>query len=419
MSKQTNRRGFTITELVIVIVVIAILAAVLIPTFASLINKANQSADIQAARQMNVALAAGSAVEEPATFEEVIDILAEAGYDAENSLKPITANHQFYWYSTYNTIILANEEDEANPVVVYPTDNDELVANFATDLPKTDAQQVLFDLEAGFRQFVTVEVESAEDVVAALGKGQSVALKEDVTVTQPIAIPAGANTTIDLNGKTLTTAVQEEQSSGTRHFYATENRGTVTIEDGTFNSRGLGNYGTMIIKEDAVVNAIDRNGGAAVWNYAGGEIVIEGGTFTATGGDYATNGEIELEPGVVNNAGKMVINGGTFTAAQSGCYAIISSGELVINNADVTALRGAVCINAGTAVINGGTFKVTAAKTAGGYHALYVEEGASVEIKGGVFTADNYDICSMSGLSAIKYDSSKFTAAEDKYLESK
>ena len=44
-----NRKGFTIVELVIVIAVIAILAAVLIPTFATVISKANQSNATQTA----------------------------------------------------------------------------------------------------------------------------------------------------------------------------------------------------------------------------------------------------------------------------------------------------------------------------------------------------------------------------------
>ena len=44
------KKGFTITELVIVIAVIAILAAVLIPTFANVINNANESAAMQEAR---------------------------------------------------------------------------------------------------------------------------------------------------------------------------------------------------------------------------------------------------------------------------------------------------------------------------------------------------------------------------------
>ena len=47
-----NRKGFTITELVIVIAVIAILAAVLIPTFSGIIGKANDSANLQEARSI-------------------------------------------------------------------------------------------------------------------------------------------------------------------------------------------------------------------------------------------------------------------------------------------------------------------------------------------------------------------------------
>ena len=45
-----NRKGFTITELVIVIAVIAILAAVLIPTFSGMIKKAEDSAITQETR---------------------------------------------------------------------------------------------------------------------------------------------------------------------------------------------------------------------------------------------------------------------------------------------------------------------------------------------------------------------------------
>lgn len=48
--KKNNRKGFTIVELVIVIAVIAILAAVLIPTFSGMVNKANDSATLQEAR---------------------------------------------------------------------------------------------------------------------------------------------------------------------------------------------------------------------------------------------------------------------------------------------------------------------------------------------------------------------------------
>ena len=45
--KKMNKKGFTIVELVIVIAVIGILAAVLIPTFSSVIDKANANSALQ------------------------------------------------------------------------------------------------------------------------------------------------------------------------------------------------------------------------------------------------------------------------------------------------------------------------------------------------------------------------------------
>ena len=53
--KRNNKKGFTIVELVIVIAVIAILAGVLIPTFSGLVEKANDSKNLQEARNIYTA----------------------------------------------------------------------------------------------------------------------------------------------------------------------------------------------------------------------------------------------------------------------------------------------------------------------------------------------------------------------------
>ena len=108
MKKQN--KGFTIVELVIVIAVIAVLAAVLIPTFSSLIRKANLSADKQAVREMNIALAADETINgKPADIQTCMYVLAQAGYNSKNWVA-LTKDYQVYWYKEKNVMILYNSK---------------------------------------------------------------------------------------------------------------------------------------------------------------------------------------------------------------------------------------------------------------------------------------------------------------------
>ena len=75
LEMRKSKKGFTLVELVIVIAVIAILAAVLIPTFSGIISKANKSSALQAIRneitEMKIALAVnGMDIEPNAVFEK-------------------------------------------------------------------------------------------------------------------------------------------------------------------------------------------------------------------------------------------------------------------------------------------------------------------------------------------------------------
>ena len=114
--KKSNKKGFTIVELVIVIAVIAILAAVLIPTFSNLIKKANMSADQQAVRQMNTALAADGAVT-PTDIFALHEVLAELGLSSED-YKPLTKDTYFFWDADLNRVLHV----DANDVVLYPAE---------------------------------------------------------------------------------------------------------------------------------------------------------------------------------------------------------------------------------------------------------------------------------------------------------
>ena len=115
--KNSNKKGFTIVELVIVIAVIAILAAVLIPTFSGLVKKANLSSDMQAVREMNQALKVAEAKNgKPKNIDEAMKVIADAGYDVD-AWQPLTAGYQVYWFIDDNQCVLYSTIDKK---VEYP-----------------------------------------------------------------------------------------------------------------------------------------------------------------------------------------------------------------------------------------------------------------------------------------------------------
>ena len=120
MIKRNNKKGFTIVELVIVIAVIAILAAVLIPTFAGVIKKAQESADIQAVRQMNTALAVEDAYKGGLTINDAVATLTEAGLNGEDYIALVSGRY-FFYDATENRIVYA-EYKGGEYVVLYPED---------------------------------------------------------------------------------------------------------------------------------------------------------------------------------------------------------------------------------------------------------------------------------------------------------
>lgn len=94
------KKAFTITELVIVIAVVAILAAVLIPTFVNIVDKANESSDTQAVREMNLALENAEILEGKAeNLTDALEVLADAGMDA-NAYKALSKGRKFIWDSS-------------------------------------------------------------------------------------------------------------------------------------------------------------------------------------------------------------------------------------------------------------------------------------------------------------------------------
>ena len=112
--KRNGKRGFTIVELVVVIAVVAILAAVLIPTFASVIKKANVSNDVVLVKELND----GLKLEEVGgkkndTMTDALNVAKDYGFEVEK-LTPRSSG-EILWDSVNNRFVLLDE----NSGVVY------------------------------------------------------------------------------------------------------------------------------------------------------------------------------------------------------------------------------------------------------------------------------------------------------------
>ena len=103
--RNTNKKGFTIVELVIVVAVIAILAAVLIPTFSSIIRKANESKDTQLIKNLNTAIAAD--VDGDKTMSGALAAAAEFGYDI-GKINASATDNEILWDSVNNVFCYLN-----------------------------------------------------------------------------------------------------------------------------------------------------------------------------------------------------------------------------------------------------------------------------------------------------------------------
>ncbi|MBO5020871.1 MAG: hypothetical protein J6D52_09435, partial [Clostridia bacterium] len=260
-----------------------------------------------------------------------------------------------------------------------------------------------YDVEADY----VAEVKTADELATALRAGGLVKLANDISVTETLTVPAGVTVNLDLNGKTITGGYQTGSTSN--HIYAIDNKGTLTLKNGTINSRGVNNYGTITL-ESGTINSIDGNGGYGVHNYAGASFVMNGGTIATTleddhqvdGGGYdattlrvESGATFEMNGGVINNIcdftfaidnyGTVAINAGKVssvhtTVANYGTLTV-NGGELVCNGVNGKT-QHVIWASAGTTTINNGTFDGK-----DNYNGFNVDAsaGATVTINGGSF----------------------------------
>ena len=105
---KNNKKGFTLTELVIVIVIIAILAAVLIPTYTGLVNRVKDSNDTNLVKLLNDALINAEVEEQPENMQDAIEVLDEVGYKVP-SLQAKASKNTLVWNQLTNRFYIYSE----------------------------------------------------------------------------------------------------------------------------------------------------------------------------------------------------------------------------------------------------------------------------------------------------------------------
>ena len=199
MINRNNKKGFTIVELVIVIAVIAILAAVLIPTFSGIIAKANLSADQQAIRNMNTALATYTD-----SNKEISDIMAHLRSNGFSYEKMVTYSKGFhYCYAkTTNQMYLLDKDNN----VIYPE----------------NATVAKSDLWAAYGNHGTYMIDGLTNYYAIC----AVTSQEEFNTS----FKDGTNYVLDLNGNVCTV----------------EGKTNVTVKNGSATKGGFASSSTVI-----------------------------------------------------------------------------------------------------------------------------------------------------------------------------
>lgn len=110
--KRFIKKGFTLIELVIVIAVIAILSAILIPSFSNIVKKANYSADLQIASTLNTSLALyDDDIYSENDLRKALDNSYGDGYYDGLSAQSSKYGYQYYYDIAAKKIIVSKYED--------------------------------------------------------------------------------------------------------------------------------------------------------------------------------------------------------------------------------------------------------------------------------------------------------------------
>lgn len=217
-----RRKGFTLVELVIVIAVIVILAAVLIPTFSGVIEKANNAKDFSYVTNMNEIL----------ELEEITNGKNETMYDAAGDLEkygmdieklPSSKGYIYVWNSKENRVAALDKDYK----LVFPQGeeiNDSNKENYFAVAKTEEEINKLYELgySVYLKESATVTTVNATQGFDA-GKNTKVTAVNYTGGDTAKSVITRTNLPLDKRGKTnITLTINAEKDSVSHYGEATE-----------------------------------------------------------------------------------------------------------------------------------------------------------------------------------------------------
>lgn len=294
--KASKKRGFTIIELVIVIAVIAILAAVLIPTFANIIQKANVANDVALARNMNTILIADEATNGRSTdMYDVLIALEQGGFKLEN-LNPRADGNVFAWDKANNQIVYLDKKNPDKPIFQAKE-----IGNNKGDLYITTRKAEVFADYPGYSYYFASDISG------------------NITLDEGSCLDTGE---FALNGNVSVVTNKDVEIQGTIN-------GTITVDS---TSGKITNYSVVenvVIKNTAATSYHERGHVAAmeIQNSLTGKVVLENDAYVEKLTNNRTSGTVESKGYVKAVEGKDT----SVTATQSGYVLEIGTYDQLVN----------------------------------------------------------------------------------------
>lgn len=440
--KKLNNKGFTIVELVIVVAVIAILAAVLIPTVSGLIKTAQTSADVTLVKNVNLFLATERALEgKNTTMQDALEDALAGGYDIAK-LTPTNSDNLILWDQESDSFVLyANEKynscgadvDVENLVdyqlwniadttegaihsVYYIGNETEVTVNgIGFDAGNSGVETVKY-VSDGNMQDVMIHTNGGELVIEAVEDSI-----DHYGVANIVDVKAIANASYHEFGKATfikvdTGRVVVESSAQIGGIHAVASGAIIATEGGatlptvTKSSADITVEGVVETEENA------RNAAAEAVPPAGvARIDLKGYETLQAAVDSAEAGAKVILTKDVNmgtlwvSGGKdltLDFNGHNIKIEKAGDYGIIISGSNLTIDGEgelVSGSQAVYCFNGGNVTINGGSYKGSNAVHLYGGNAtindgtfegtqdgwwnatLWVEKNSNITINGGTF----------------------------------